>query len=166
MKRIVKISLLVLLFFALSAMSLHRFYAAIYQVNFVPQKKMMQITTRIFIDDLNEALKNQYHKRTFIGTEKETPEDITLMKKYLAEKFKLTINNQPKAMNYLSNELENNIIICYFNIKDITKVTTVEVQNTILIELYAEQQNIIQYNNNGKKQSLLLTSEITKGMLN
>ncbi|WP_235921995.1 DUF6702 family protein [Flavobacterium phycosphaerae] len=126
---------------------------------------MVQITTRIFIDDLNEALRNKYHKKTFIGTERETPEDVVLMKKYMSEKFKVTINGQPKAMNYLSNELENNVVICYLNVRDISKVTSLEVENSILTEVYSEQQNIIQFNNNGKKQSLLLTNETTKGTL-
>jgi hypothetical protein len=165
MKRLLQVTFLIVLFFGLTAMSVHRFYVAIYQINFVPQKKMVQITTRIFIDDLNEALKNKYHKKTFIGTEKETPEDLVLMKKYLFEKFKLTVNGQPKSMNYLSNELENNVVICYLNIKEIPKVKTLEIENSILTEVYSEQQNIVQFNNNGKKQSLLLTDEITKGTL-
>ena len=76
MKRLLNISFLTVLFFGLTAISAHRFYSAIYQINFVPKKKMIQITTRIFADDLNEALKKQYSKRTFIGSEKETPEDI------------------------------------------------------------------------------------------
>lgn len=147
-------------------MSLHRFYIAIYQLHYVPQKKMVQITTRIFIDDLNEALKKEYHKKTFVGTENETPEDITLMKKYMTERFKISINGQSKVINYLSNELENNVIICYLNIKDISKISSIEVENSILTELFPEQQNIIQYNNNGQKQNLLLTAETTKGMLN
>ncbi len=163
--RAVKIVLVGILFVVLSAMSWHRFYTAIYQINYVPQKKMLQITTRIFVDDLNDALKNKYHKKTFIGAENETTEDIALMKKYFSDKFKLAVNGQLKPMNYLSRELENNVVICYLSIKEIPKITSVEVENSILTELHSDQQNIIQYNNNGKKQSLLLTNEITKGML-
>lgn len=146
-------------------MSLHRFYVAIYQVNYISQKKMVQITTRIFVDDLNDALKKKYQITTFIGSEKESVQDIALLKKYLADKFKLTINGQPKTMNYLSNESENNVIICYLNIKEVSKISTLEIENSILTELHPEQQNIIQFTNNGKKQNLLLTDEITKGML-
>jgi hypothetical protein len=160
-----KIMVVGLLFVLLCAMNVHRFYIGIYQIDYVPQKKMVQITTRIFVDDLNEALQKTYHKKTFIGTEKETPEDISLMKKYLADKFKLAVNGQPKAMTYLSDELESNVIICYLKIKDVNKVTTLGVENSILTEVYPDQQNIIQYNNNGKKQNLLLDSKTTNGML-
>ncbi len=165
MKRLLNISFLTVLFFGLTAISAHRFYSAIYQINFVPKKKMIQITTRIFADDLNEALKKQYSKRTFIGSEKETPEDIELMKKYLSEKFKLTVNGQPKVFEFLSQENENNVLICYLRIKDISKINSLKIENSILTELYPEQQNIIQFNNAGEKKSLLLTSSTKYGML-
>jgi hypothetical protein len=56
-------------------------------------------------------------------------------------------------------------VICYLSLKEVSKVTTLEVENSILTEVHSEQQNIIQFNNNGKKQNLLLSSAITKGML-
>jgi hypothetical protein len=56
-------------------------------------------------------------------------------------------------------------VICYLTIKEVTKISKIEVENSILTEVHDEQQNIIQFNNNGKKQNLLLTSSTTKGML-
>ena len=146
-------------------MALHKFYVAIYPINYAPQKKMIQITARIFIDDLNDAIENKFHKKTFLGTDKETLEEEALMKKYIAEKFILKVNGQQKPMVFLSKELENNVIICYFNIKDIPKINSLEVQNSIITELYSEQQNIVQSTINGVKENLLLTGEKTKGML-
>ena len=165
MKKFFQYSFLIILFFGLSSMALHKFYVAIYQINYVPQKKMIQITSRIFLDDLNDALENKYHKKTFIGTEKETPEDEVMLKKYLAEKFALKVNGQLKPMVFLSKELENNVVICYLYIKEVTKINSLEVQNSIITEVYAEQQNIIQSNINGVKENLLLTDEKIKGML-
>jgi len=146
-------------------MSYHRFYTAIYQIDFVPQKKMIQITTRIFADDLNDALTKKFHRTTFLGTEKETIADIDLMKKYLSEKFKFTVNGKLQSMNFLSNEFEDNVIICYYNIKEIAKLKSLSIENSILTEVHPEQQNIIQFNDNGTKKSLLLSSETIKGML-
>ena len=149
----------------LTAAGYHRFYTAIFQINYVPQKKMVQITSRIFIDDFNDALKNQYHKTTFLGTDKETQDDINLMKKYLSEKLKLTVNGKFENMNYLSNEREDKVLICYFKINNITKLKSLEIENSILTEVHSEQQNIIQFSNNGTKSSLLLSGETTRGML-
>lgn len=165
MNKGLKFAVLLLFFIGLTSISAHRFYVAIYQIDFVPQKKRLEITTRIFMDDLNEAINNSYKKSSNIGTEKETPEDIALLKKYLNEHFKLTVNGKPKAYTYLSREVESNVVICYLSIKEIGKVSSLQVENSILVEIHSDQQNIVQYNNNGKKQNLLLSSAITKGML-
>ena len=61
--------------------------------------------------------------------------------------------------------MENNVLICYLNSKEISKIKSLEVENSILTEIYEEQQNIIQATFNGEKKSLLLTSETIKGML-
>jgi hypothetical protein len=87
------------------------------------------------------------------------------MKKYILDNFSLKVNGQLKPINYLSKEMEGNVIICYFNIKDISKIKSLEVKNSALIELNSEQQNIIQSTIYGEKQSLLLTEETLSGML-
>lgn len=156
---------LVFLFVLFSSMSVHKFYVAIYKIEFAPQKKMLQITARIFVDDLNLAIEKKYNKKVFLGTEKESIDDIILLKKYLSEKFYIKVNGELKPINFLSKDLENNVLVCYLNSKDISKIKSLEVQNSIITEVYEEQQNIIQANFNGEKYNLLLTYENIKGML-
>jgi SpoU rRNA methylase family enzyme len=153
------------LFFGLSSMAIHKFYVSIYQVNYAPKKKMIQITSRLFIDDVNDALEKKFKKRTYFALENETPEDEVYLKKYFAEKFIIKVNGVSKALNYLSKDIDGNVVICYFSVKDLPKISSVAIENSALMELNEEQQNIIQANINGEKQSLLLTSENFKGML-
>ena len=87
------------------------------------------------------------------------------MQKYIAEKFKFKVKGQLKNYIFLSKEIENNVVICYLKVKDLAKINSLEIENSILMEIYPEQQNIIQLDNNGEKQSLLLTEENYKGML-
>lgn len=157
--------LLLLLFFTLTSMVAHKFYVSIYQINFASEKKMLQITSRIFIDDLNNGLEQHCHKKTHIGEANETAEDVELMKKYLAENFSIKVNGQKKTINYRSKELEGNVVICYYSIKDIAKISSIEIHNSVLTDLNEEQQNIIQATINGKKQSLLLTADTVNGIL-
>lgn len=160
-----KYSLLFLAFFTLTSLSVHKFYTSIYQINYVPQKKMIQITSRIFIDDLNNAIEKRFHAKSYIGTDKETPQDEVAMQKYLAEKFSIKVNGITKPMSFRSKEIEANVLVCYFRITDISKITKLEIENSALTELNADQQNIIQANISGEKQSLLLTADNFKGML-
>jgi SpoU rRNA methylase family enzyme len=158
-------TLFLVLFFGLSSMEIHKFYVSIYQVNYAPKKKMIQITSRLFIDDVNDALEKKFKKRTYFALENETPEDEVFLKKYFAEKFIIKVNGVSKALNYLSKDIDGNVVICYFSVKDLPKISSVAIENSALMELNEEQQNIIQANINGEKQSLLLTSENFKGML-
>ena len=98
--------LLGILFLSLSAFAFHKFYVGVFQVEYAAEKKMIQITSRIFIDDLNNAMEKKYHKKTFVGTEKETQADLDLFKKYLAENFTIKINGQTKSITFLSKEVE------------------------------------------------------------
>ncbi len=154
-----------IIIFGFSSFELHKFYVSIYQINFNQKDKRLEITSRIFIDDLNKVLELKYNKKTHISEKNETPEDIELMKKYLSENFIIKVNGVTKPLNYLSNELEANILICYFNIKEISKIKSLEIKNKSLFELKVDQQNIIHTNIYGNKNSLLLTNDNEKGFI-
>lgn len=165
MSKYFRFILILLLFVSLSSMGIHKFYMAIYQIDYVPQKKRIQITSRIFVDDLNAAIEKKYHVKTNLGTAQESAKDVLNMKKYLAEKFFLKVNGVVKPMTFLSREVEANLLICYFRIPDISKITNLEIENSALTEWNSEQQNIIQANITGEKQSLMLTSGDFKRVL-
>jgi hypothetical protein len=165
MKKFAFYSFLFLAVSLFSSMTAHKFYVAIYQVNHAKEKKMVQITGRVFIDDINEAIEKKYRKKSSIALDNETPEEVELLKKYIAEKFKIKVNGQSKQLEFLSKESEDNVLIFYLRITDIAKITSLEVENTMIMENHFEQQNIIQANFNGNKHNLLLTSENNKGML-
>ena len=122
MKKSTLISLLFLAIIGLSSFGLHKFYMSIYQINFVPEKKMLQITSRIFIDDLNVTLSNQFKKKTHICEENESAEDLVLLKKYLAEHLIIKVNGQQKSILFLSKELDANVVVCYLKIPEIQKI--------------------------------------------
>jgi hypothetical protein len=165
MKKTILYTFFGLLFLSLTAFSIHKFYMGIYQVNYAPEKKMLQITSRIFIDDLNDALGKKYNKKVYLGTEKESPEEMILLKKYFLEKFSVKVNGQSKLINFMSKELEGDILICYCNVKEIAKINSLEIFNTVLIDWNTEQQNITHINVLGEKKSILFTDSNRNGML-
>jgi hypothetical protein len=155
-----------ILFLSLSAFTFHKFYMGVFQVNYVTEKKMIQITSRIFVDDLNNGMEKKYHKKTFIGTERETPADIELLKKYLADNFSVKTDGQLKPITFLSKEVEaGDVLVCYSRIKDIDKFKTIEISNSVLVDWNAEQQNITHVSAFGTKKSVLFTESSRKEVL-
>ncbi|MFV5694728.1 DUF6702 family protein [Flavobacterium sp. LB3P122] len=165
MKKTIVYTFIGILFLSLTAFNVHKFYIAVYQVNYTPEKKMLQITSRIFVDDLNKALEKKYNKKLYLGSEKESPEEILLVKKYFLEKFSVKVNGQIKTVNFLSKELDGDILICYCNVKEINKINSIEIFNSILIDWNDEQQNITHVTVLGDKESILFTDSNRSEML-
>jgi len=166
MKKIVLYPLFVLLFLTTSAFTLHKFYMALYQINYAPEKKMLQITSRIFIDDLNITLEKKYHKKFNLGAEKESAEELILFKEYLANHFSIKVNNQSKPMVFLSKELDDDVLVCYWNIKGISKISSLEIYNAVLTDWFPEQKNLVHITVLGVKNSFLFTNSTSTEVLN
>jgi hypothetical protein len=165
MKKTILITFFGLLFLTLTSFNVHKFYVALYQVNYAPEKKMLQITTRIFVDDLNSAVGKKYSKKINLGSEIESAADVNYLKKYFSEKFYIKVNGQTKPVNFLSKEMEGDVLICYFSMKEIQKINSLEIYNAVITEGNSEQQNIMHFNVAGVKNTLLFTESTSKGML-
>jgi hypothetical protein len=135
------------------------------QIDFNESKKRVEITSRLFIDDLNLALEAQFKKKFYVGTNLEKKEEVDLLKQYLLSNLKIKINQKEKEIEFLSHEVEDDVLICYFLIPKISKISTLEIQNKLLFNVLLEQQNIIHTHINRIKKSALLTSSRPKELL-
>lgn len=143
----------------------HKFYVGIFQVNFASDKKMLQITSRIFVDDLNNALEKKF-KRKFHLEERNPPaDDVSDMNKYVFENFRIAINGKTQPLDYRSFEIQDNVLVGYYRITQVESVQSIHVTNKILFDFVTEQQNIVQTNVGGNKQNLLLTIDEPSGRL-
>ena len=137
--------------------SVHKFYVSVTQIDFVPKKQRVEITSRIFIDDFEKVLKKKHNKSIFLATKKQIPEADKLVAQYLQEKIRLVINNKPVKVDYLAMEIEDDVLICYLKVPFSEKITTFEIFNSLFIESFEEQKNIVHTNINSNKKSVLLT---------
>ncbi|PZR21948.1 MAG: hypothetical protein DI539_06690 [Flavobacterium psychrophilum] len=158
------ISLFVLVATLMSA-AVHKYYVSVFQMNYVPAKKEVQVTSRIFIDDLEAALVKKYKKHLYIGTSTEVAGADEYIKKYISEKLHIKVNGKEKAIKFLGKETEDDILICYYTIPAEKTVKSLSVSNTVLLEMFDDQQNIIHVTVQRNKKSLLLTNSTTEGVL-
>jgi hypothetical protein len=87
MKKIFRALLVLLFFVSLTSMALHKFYVSVNQIDFVPKKKALEISSRIFIDDLDAALEKKFKKKAYLATPKEASDSKELLQKYFDEKI-------------------------------------------------------------------------------
>ena len=151
--------LIVVLFIGLSSFNVHKFYVSIYQVDFVPEKKRVEITARIFLDDLNLALEKEFKTKIQLGEKTESSQDVQFLQKYLMKHLKISIDEKEKNIQFLSKEVENNVVIIYLKIVDVKKINSFKIYNNALLELYSDQQNIIQTKFYNKKRNYIFTED-------
>jgi hypothetical protein len=158
MKKALGCILLLTLAFTLASAAAHKFYVAVFQLEYVPAKKQVQMTSRIFIDDLDAALSKKYGKKLYLCTTKEVADADDYLKKYLSEKINIKLNGTTAALTFLGRETEDDILICYYTLPAQTAVKSIMIDNTVLFDAYPDQQNIIHTKVNGEKKSLMLTN--------
>jgi SpoU rRNA methylase family enzyme len=155
--KFIVISLLLIFVFTLSGFGPHKFYVSVNQLVFVPEKRSIQITSRFFIDDLNQALELAYGETFFIEETNNSGNQFKKFQQYFDQKFKISVNGKPQPIVFLAKEVEADVLVCYFLIKDIKKVSTLEIYNKLLMDLLPDQQHIFHTNVHKIKKSTLLT---------
>lgn len=158
MKKSYKIAFLFFCAALCSSFAVHKFYVSVTQIDYVSSKKRLEITSRIFIDDLEKALTKKYKKKPNLTSTNELPEAEEWIKVYLKEKIKISINKKPQTIDYLAKEIEGDVLIIYSKIVISKKINTFDIYNSLLTETFVDQQNIVHTNINSNKNSFLLTN--------
>ncbi len=162
-KQIVLVLLIVPL---LSFMALHKFYVSVTEIEHVKEQHSVQIISRVFIDDFENLLRQRFDENITLAIENESPKVDYYTEKYLNDKLRITINNKRQKFDFLGKEYEDDIMLCYMEIVDIDSISSIEISNKILFELFSDQKNIARLKMNNINKSLLLIKENDKGMLN
>lgn len=146
----------------------HKFYISVTNVDYSEKDDAIQITTRIFLDDLNAVLQERYDIETKLGSDGESQMDLEYFEKYLRSKFIVAADGEVRNYTIIGKKYDTDMVICYLEVPKInlTQIKSISVENEILTDLYDEQQNVVHFKIKGKKKSFVLIKSDTKGMLN
>ena len=144
-----------IVFFNIMA-TLHPFHVSVCDVVVNREAKAVQISQRIFLDDLELALNNSYGMRLLIDDETTSARRDSLIDLYLQEHLKVLVDGKTKTANYLGSEFEEDGIWCYIEIKGVKKVKEVQVKSTILYGEFDDQANIVHFSMGDYEKSVKL----------
>ncbi len=156
---------ILLLLIPIFAFSAHKYYISLTKIDYIKEKKTVQVTMRFFIDDIEKTLQNRYNIQLELATKQENKRANFFLDKYIGQKFKITIDEQEKTLNYLGKEYENDVVYFYLELQNIDKIEKIEVQNNMLFEEFEEQENYVKLNINNKKKTFILIKANDKEML-
>ena len=167
MKSNLKIIVFCLLIFTfLTGFVAHKFYVSTTKVEYVKERKSIQIISKIFVEDLEQVLQERNSSRVQLDPKKETDLDQSYLLNYISQKLKFKINEKEAQLIYIGKEYDIDILNIYFEIEDVDSLESIRIENKILIDLFPEQQNIIHFSNEKNKRNLILDKNHPTGLLN
>jgi len=168
MKRMLKFKVVIsLLFLSLSSfMGLHKYFVSVTDIEYVPKEKAVQIITRLFIDDFDSVLQERYDVEFHLESEATKDTRLAYIQKYFSKKVTISINNVPQKIQLLGTEFEDDMLVSYFEIRNVNAIKSIKITNKLLLENGSNQQNITHININGKKKSFLFVKDKDTDVLN
>lgn len=161
-----KILLFIIVLSLVSFKTMHKYYVSLTEIEYVKEKRSVQIITRIFIDDFENVLRNRFDEGLTLDTEKEIVETNFYIEKYLKDKLKITINLKDLSFDFLGKEYEDDMILCYLEIQNIDQISSIKVENKLLYEIFQDQKNMVRFKIHSINKTILLIKENDKGVLN
>ncbi len=138
----------------------HKFYLSVTQMEFDSDKNRITAISRVFVDDLEETLRQRYDVQLALGTDREDAMASFYISRYLEQKLIVEMNNEPLEFTFAGFTYQNDQIILLSEFKLIPSDDyEIKVTNTLITDAYSEQQNLVHFRMNQKKQSEVLTKE-------
>ncbi len=130
----------------------HKFYVSLSDIRFNPESEVLEIATKIFIDDLEFCVPSLH-----IG-ESHTAENEVLIATYLLKEMSIMCNDNFVGLNFIGYEIEDDVIWCYVESDKISNPETFHLEFTFLIDELDQQTNIIHFKKDETIKSVFLSS--------
>jgi Domain of unknown function (DUF6702) len=147
LKRLV---LILLLFLGIvSQLQAHPVHVSVCNLEF--DSKGLTIAVKLFQDDLLLAIQTDYRKeidRLKIEEEK----NLYLLANYVSDNIHIGLNkNENLELNYYKYEINEDAIWLYYRIQGLKTSKKLYITNTLMVELYHDQTNLVILNYMGKQ---------------
>ena len=138
----------------------HKFYLSVTQMEFDADKNRITAISRVFVDDLEETLRQRYDVHLALGTDREDAMASFYISRYVEQKLIVEMNNHPLKFTFAGFTYQNDQIVLLSEFSVIpSDEYEIKVTNALIADAYSEQQNLVHFRMNQKKQSEVLTKE-------
>lgn len=146
--------------------NLHPIHVSVCEVYHNSNTLSLEISMKIFIDDLELAIQTQGNTEFKLVNANEKIIDDSPLKKYITDRFNLAIDGKPIDLDLVGFEIDDDAVLCYFEGKNIKKIHEFEIYNAIISEVYDDQINLTHFQYKGEMKSFQATKDNAKAILN
>ncbi len=135
------------------ALAIHPFYVSMCDINHNAKDKTLEISIRIFSDDLESTLKKNYSTSFDIIKPADRATVDKMISAYINSHLAVVIDGKNYQLNYLGYEIKDASAWCYFEIANISSIKSIGITNSLLHDFNKNQINLIHIKMNGKEKS-------------
>jgi hypothetical protein len=147
-----------LLLVPLLALTRHTYHSSILELRINPQQQQVEIALKIFTDDLENALSRGRPQHLTLQDPRVVPLADAYLRSHLELALPYTSSRQPRlplTLQFLGMQPEKDAYWLYAKAKLPRAATAVWLRNTVLLDVFSDQMNIVNAEGNAKKVSEL-----------
>jgi hypothetical protein len=132
---------------------MHPFFLSVTDLKYQAKDKSLEVSVRIFANDLEAALVQVEGKSVDLFHPKDKPSLEKLLERYLKATLLIKVNEQDLPLQYIGHEFESESCWIYLAGANCPLPKSLEVQNMILYNKFKTQSNIVQIEVGSEKKS-------------
>lgn len=153
--------LLYISFFHLLSL-LHPFFVSVTEVRHNEKSRALEVSTRIFYDDLEEALATTSGSKVDILQPTNREKVNRLLSDYLQQHLQVSVDGKPVSLRFLGYEIDNDAAWCYLEGPEVRQVKRLDIRNEVLFAERRSQTNMLHVIVGGKRKSTKLDNPVSK----
>lgn len=136
----------------------HNFYVSTTSVRYVPNENSFQITTQVFLDDFESALRLNGNENISLTPDGSQVKIDSLIEDYFRKNIIFKAKGEKMNFDFLGKVYKMDVLVAYMELKIDTIVSPLSIKNTILFDYLSDQKNIIHMKLASKRKSFLAVS--------
>lgn len=122
---------------------LHPFHVSVIELDYDEKGKALQLSERVFLDDLEEAINKNYKVRIDITYPANKAKRDSLIEDYILKNLRVKVDGKLKTGSYLGHEIEQDALWCYIEYYGVRKVHEIALTNTLFFDMFDDQNNLV-----------------------
>ena len=140
-----------------SGFCLHPIHNSMANLDWNQETSALEISMRIFADDLEAAIRPEGHPALNLGLENEHVEAEDFLVNYLGEVFAAEGGGHPLDVLYVGREQKEEVTWVYLEIPEVSALKGIKIRYAVLMDLYEDQLNVLRYTVDGATKGLMFT---------
>jgi len=136
----------------------HPIFMSVTEIEHNSKDKTLEISCKVFTDDLEKTLRQTYKGTVDLINPKDKAAMNKLVSDYVQQHLSITADGKKTALQFIGYEHQEEGILSYFQVNNITAVKKIAIVNNILYEYKQEQIGIIHVTVDGNRKSTKLNN--------